>query len=304
VAADRGQAAPEPAGPPTADPGPDPADRNELLRRLAASLGNVVVLTALLVYFGWVRTDVQARRLGIDESILGMSTRDYVLRSVRSVLLLLIVVPVAGLLWLAADRWLVRRLRLHGRSDPLVRWTLRLLPAALGVLPLLDWLAGYRWPAAAFVGFPLCCATGLLLLIYSVHLRQLLPGAQQLGNRELLLRGFTAIVVGIGLFTAAANFATVEGTTLADDFGGHLRSLPSIVVYSGEHLHITAPGVREEPLPAEHSAYRYRYVGLRLLEHTGGNYFLVSDGWTRRYGVVTVLHDDDPVRLEFVRDRR
>jgi hypothetical protein len=294
------------------DPSPNPAqvaadlaDRNELLRRLAASLGNVVVLTALLVYFGWVRTDVQSRRLGIDESILGMSTRDYVLRSVRSVLLLLIVVPVAGLLWLAVDHRLVRRLRLAGRSDPVVRWALRLLPAALVLLPLLDWLAADLWPGVAYVAFPLCCATGLLLLIYSVHLRQLLPDAVPLvANRELLLRGFTAIVVGIGLFTAAANFATVEGITLADDFGRRLRSLPSIVVYSGEHLHITAPGVHEEPLPGDHSAYRFRTVGLRLLEHTNGKYFLVSDGWTRRYGVVTVVADDDPVRLEFVRDRR
>jgi hypothetical protein len=295
AAADAAQPAPAAA---------DPTDRNELLRRLAGSLANVAALTALLVYFGWVRTDVQARRLGIDESILGMSTRDYALRSVQSVSLLLIAVPVAGLVWLAVDHWLVRRLRLAARSDPVVRWALRVLPAALVVLPLLDWLSGYRWPAVAFVGFPLCCAAGLLLLIYSVHLRQMLPGGRQLSaNRELLLRGFSAIVVGIGLFTAAANFATVEGVMLADGFGAQVRGLPGVVVYSGAHLHITAPGVREESLPADHSAYRFRYVGLRLLQHTNGNYFLVSDGWTWRYGVVTVLADDDPVRLEFVRGR-
>jgi hypothetical protein len=292
-----------------ADAGPaeaavEPPDRNELLRRLASSLGNVAALTALLVYFGWVRTDVQARRLGIDESILGMSTRDYALRSVRSVLLLLIAVPIAGLVWLAADHWLAHRLRQAGRSDPVVRWALRMLPTALVLLPLLDWLSGYRWPAVAYVGFPLSCAGGLLLLIYSIHLRQSLPGSRQLSaNRDRLLRGFSAIVVGIGLFTAAANFATVEGLSLADGFDGRVRSLPGVVVYSGAHLHITAPGVREESLPADHSTYRFRYVGLRLLEHTNGNYFLVSDGWTRRYGVVTVLADHDPVRLEFIRGR-
>lgn len=38
----------------------------------------MTVLTALPVYFGWQRSEVQARQLGIDESILGMSTRDYV----------------------------------------------------------------------------------------------------------------------------------------------------------------------------------------------------------------------------------
>jgi hypothetical protein len=77
-----------------------------------------------------------------------------------------------------------------------------------------------------------------------------------------------------------------------------------VVVYSPERLHINAPGAMEEPLPTNQSLYRYRYVGLRLLEHTGGRYFLISEAWTPRYGVVVMLADDDPIRLEFVRDRR
>jgi hypothetical protein len=77
-----------------------------------------------------------------------------------------------------------------------------------------------------------------------------------------------------------------------------------VVVYSPAHLHVDAPGAREEPLPPDQSAYKFRYVGLRLLEHTGGHYFLISDDWSPRYGVVVMLADDDPVRLEFVRDRR
>jgi hypothetical protein len=40
------------------------------------------------------------------------------------------------------------------------------------------------------------------------------------------------------------------------------------------------------------------------MEHTGGNYFLVSDGWSGEHGVVIVLPDDDPgLRMEFVRGR-
>ena len=66
----------------------------------------------------------------------------------------------------------------------------------------------------------------------------------------------------------------------------------------------SAPDVKEEPLSRADSAFRFRYTGLRLLDHIGGHYFLVSDGWTPRYGVVITLSDTDPVRLEFVRDRR
>jgi hypothetical protein len=280
-------------------------DRNELVRRMGAVLGNVAVLTALLVYFGWTRSQVQARRLGIDESILGMSTREYLLRSVRPVLLLLIVIAAVGLLWLLVDRWLVGRVQAGGRSDWVVRWSLRLLPAGLIALPFLVWLAGFTWPATAFIAFPLSCVAGLLLVLYAFHLRQMLPTAHPLpAGREAMLRAFTAIIVGIGLFTAAANYATVEGTELANNFSAEVTGLPSVVVYSPRHLHIDAPGAIEEPLPAAQSAYRYRYVGLRLLEHTGGQYFLISDQWSPRYGVVVMLRDtDSAIRLEFVRNR-
>jgi hypothetical protein len=50
-------------------------DRNDLIRRMGAVLANVGVLTALLVYFGWKRSEVQSRRLGIDESILPAAQR-------------------------------------------------------------------------------------------------------------------------------------------------------------------------------------------------------------------------------------
>ena len=77
-----------------------------------------------------------------------------------------------------------------------------------------------------------------------------------------------------------------------------------MVVYSPKQLLIDAPAVKEERLGGPDAAYRYRYTGLRLLEHTGGRYFLISDGWTEQYGVVVMLADSDPVRLEFVRDLR
>ena len=70
-------------------------------------------------------------------------------------------------------------------------------------------------------------------------------------------------------------------------------------------MHLDGPGVVETELTPAEGGLRYRYTGLRLLEHTGAKYFLVSDGWTPTYGVVFVLPADDPtMRLDFVRDHR
>lgn len=291
--------------PPRDGDGDGDSKSNELFRQLAAVLANATVITALLVYFGWQRSEVQAQRLGIDESILGMSTRDYVLRSVESVLWVLLIIGVVGLLWLRLDHWLVRRLRARALADPVIRYSLRLLPFAWLVLPAIVRALWGIWQPTAYVVWPFSIGTGVLLVLYGAHLRGMLPGADALApGRQPLLRGFTAIIVGVTLFWGVSRYATVLGDSLADDFTHHVAGLTQVAAYSSQRLHLTAPGVRETELTGDKSAYRYRYTGLRLLEHTGGHYFLISDGWSQRYGVVIVLADSDPVRLEFVRDRR
>jgi hypothetical protein len=290
----------------SAAPGPsDGKDRGDLLRSIVVAVGNVGVLTALLVYFGWVRSEVQSAQLGIDESLLGMGTQEYVLRSVRAVLVLLIVMAVFGMLWVALDRWLSTRLRRHGPKDPVYLWFTRLLPAAVVVLPLLGWLARRTWPAAALIGTPMLAAAGLLLMLYAFHLRAALPDAVPLSaGTESILRVSTAALVAVALFWAATNYATVEGTQLARGLESRVGSLPGVVIHSVDPLHLDAPGVETEQLGGD-SGYRFRYSGLRLLERSGGRFFLITDEWTTEYGVVLVLNDDDGgVRYDFVRDTR
>lgn len=287
-----------------AETGGDGGKGNEILRWLVGVVANATVLTALLVYFGWQRNDVQSQELGFDESILGMSTRDYVLRSVWPVLVLLLTIAIGGMVWLRWDDRLVRRIRAGGRDDREVRWTLRVLPFAWLILPGAVWLIGYVWRTAAYVAFPFSIGAGVLLLVYAVQLRSMLPGAAEPApGRAPLLRAFAAIIVGVSLFWGASDYATIQGYSMADRFAAGIRNLTQVVVYSPKRLYLTAPGVTETRLADDKAAYRYRYSGLRLNVHTGGHYVLVSDGWTRRDGVVMLIADDDPVRLEFVRRR-
>ncbi|MEX1078295.1 MAG: hypothetical protein WED09_04225 [Homoserinimonas sp.] len=277
-------------------------DRNDLLRSIVVVVGNVTVLSALLVYFGWKRSEVQAKGLGIDESLLGMSTQEYILRSVGSVLVLLIVMALFGMLWVLLDRWLALRLDRYGANDRVYLWVTRLLPAAIVLLPLAAWLGRRWWPEGAYIGFPLLFAAGLLLLLYAFSLRGALPGAIPLpAGTESVLRASTATLIAVALFTAATNYATVEAQQLVRAFERQVPTLPGVEVYSMEPLNIEAPGVDTTQF-ADEAGYRFRYSGLRLLERVGGQYFLISDEWTRRSGVVVVLKNDEPgVRYEFVR---
>jgi hypothetical protein len=302
---------PKPPGPP---PSPDAGEGTaKLLRPVVGVLANVTILTALLVYFGWRRSATQAERLGIYENILGMSTRDYVLRSVRPVLVLLVGIGVAGLAWVVLDRWLVplvrsglQRAQPGGAPDRRTVRLLRGLSLAWLVLPAVVWLMGFVWRPLAFVLFPVSIGAGLLLMLYAAHLRQLdAPSDDATRRRNAARQVSGALLVGVCLFWTAANYAQVQGVQLARQTAQQIDRLPGVVVYSRSPLHLDGPGVAETDLSGPSGNLRYRYRGLRLFEHTGGKYFLVSDGWTPAYGVLFVLADDDTsVRVDFVRDRR
>lgn len=320
---------------PAAAPGSSSEQRSQqdslttVLRPLIGFVANVTVLTALLVYFGWERSETQAKRLGIDQSVLGMSTRDYVLRSVGPVFWLLLVVGVVGLVALLIEPRVTRFV--HDRSNGAgytrpATTVVALLMTAFATLPALVVLIGYPWPRLAFILWPASFGAGVVLLLYALHLLHRRPQdrtrsadnaddrAEASGEqrRRTLVRAFGGLLVILSLFWMASRYAQVLGVRLADELVSEMYSRPEVVVTSQDRLHLEGPGVIETTLDAGDAAdaggdgsVRYRYGGLRLLEHTGGKLFLVPEGWTRTYGVVFVIAEDNPgVRFDFVRDRR
>lgn len=276
--------------------GAEPPTGNPVLRWAAGILANVTVITALLVYFGWQRADVMASELGIDESVLGMSTTDYVLRSVGPVLALLVIVGVAGLLWLRLDHALAPRVRDDGRSSRLVRHALRALSVAWLALPMIVWLLWWPFEEQAYVAMPFGIGAGILLTMYGTHLRTTLPGAPE-GKSLTLMWTFTAVIAGVCLFWGASNYASVLGVSLAQQTV--VTDLTKVTVYSTKRLNLAA-GV-ETVLPAatdKKDAFQYRYSGLRLLNRTGGHWFLIAESWRIRQGVVVMLPDSSSLRME------
>ncbi|MET0735252.1 MAG: hypothetical protein ABWY55_06380 [Microbacterium sp.] len=281
----------------------DQSLRGGMVKILIAVLANVGVLTALLVYFGWVRSERFASYLGIDEAVFSMSVDEYVRRSVQSVFILPLAAAVAALAWVAFDHWWRRRRSRLGADDRVVvffaRW-MWVLAVAVFVLGVVFWIIGYAW---TYIAAPMICTAGLLLFLYSFSLRATLPGAVPFAPlTEGVLRGAVAILAAIGLFSSATNFAIVEGTELGRTFGMTVATLPEIEVDSDRPLDIVAPGVLTSCF-TEGETTRYHYRGLRYLESTGGNYFLISRDWTPDYGIVVILPmSDEGLRYTFVKD--
>lgn len=264
----------------------------------------VAVITALLVYFGWARSDAQARAMGLDVSLFGYTVQDYVLRSIRSLFLPLVLLAVVGIAWLALDRWLSANVR-TGRYETLVKRAglAAILVGTLtaAVLLLLTILQPDR--DAGFL--PYYMSAGVLVAAWGVRLRRAthdtgavnapsLPNSTQSRGLESALV-FT--VVTLLLFWGTANFAQAVGRGLAVQLEQGVETMPMASVYSTGRLAIGAPNVVETSLGTT-EAPLYKYRGLRLLVVSGGNLFFLHDGWTLRAGTVVVLRNDGDVRLE------
>ncbi len=271
------------------------------LRQFATIATNVAILTALLVYFGWRRMETQAAVLGVDQSIFGYGTRDYLLRSVGPVLQLLAIVAAAGLMAVYLDRGLRRRAQRHGGdADWVLRLALLMMSVSWLLLPLLAVGLGVVMPSAGYVALPLTIAAGVLFLVYASHFRGELKGtyAPPAGWRSAE-RASVVIALCVTGFWATSNYAEVLGTQLADATIYHVSDLTSVTIYAPQRLAISAPGTHETTIRGTEQVYHYRYTGLRLLGHTGGRYFLISELWKPRSGVIIVLEDAPPLRFEF-----
>jgi hypothetical protein len=283
-----------------------------MLRPLIGLLANVVVITSLLVFIGWKFAETAATQLGLSESVFSMSTQDYVLRSVETVLVLLLGVSVLAALWVLLDRWLSPRAAALRNDDPTddaasARWVLRGLALSWLLLPAAVALLGQVGPArsVAYVLWPVSIGVGALLLLYAAHLGGLDMGADpHVGRRVQVLQATGVVVALVCLFWTGSNYAYTDGAALASAIDDNPRkALPGVVLSSEEPLHLEGPGVSVEELPGGEST-RYRYSGLRLLEYARGTYFLISDGWSRELGVVFVVPEDSPtMRIQFLRTR-
>lgn len=264
-----------------------PHSSSNVLLVLGAVGSPIALGTALLLYFGWVRSQAQAVAFGADVSIFEMSPQDLVLRSIDILFFPIVLLLLCGLLLLRIDPWLRTR---AGSVGAILRWAWVLVPIGL-VLVLVARPVGT-------VLLPLMVMLAIGGSAYGSLLRRRASGDwAPVGGVSLVLVGALLIAT---LFWQTERLAQLGGDALADDLKDHVADrLPAVTLLSAGRLHIEATGVDETPLEGAGSAYRYRYEGLYLLQRSGNKYFLLTDGWQLDRGRLLILTDSESIRLEF-----
>lgn len=270
-----------------------------LLQGAVKSLGPTALVTTWLYYIGWVRTNRQADYFGLDPSLLGYSTTDYLLRSATSLFgpaaFLIVILIVVG--W--TRRWTVDAMAKATRgTDRIDRFGKFAVFGGLAcsisggaTVALID--ADSRWALAAAV---LLIPGGLLLLF-----GQLIAGSND--NSRRTLDGLETLAVGLvlvaGLFCGGFYYALWVGEASARSLQAKLVAEPEVHLLTTDDLNLGG-ATTCQPIRTANSAYRCRYTGLRLLVASNDRLFLVPYNWTNTTNnyVFIVPDDDNEIRLD------
>jgi hypothetical protein len=303
----RGRSRPRhPAGRPAPAVQPTTSGLLQLVKLLGSIVAPTTLLTSLLIYFGWSHAFWFFDYFGVNSSLLGLTTQDYLRKSMDGLFVPMLVIAGAALVVLWGHALL--RTRLAAGSHPRI---LRVLVPAMAAGGLVLAGAGV-WSVFGttplddhLVTAPLSLAIGVLLLVDAVHLWRLLVAAEQpaaAGPAWVAVAEWAGVfvLVGLSLFWAANDYSAAVGSARARQFVAELPTYPTAVLYSERSLNLGAPGVREVRCEGRDAAFRFRYDGLKLMQQSGDQYLFVPEAWSRDDGVAILVARNDSLRLELV----
>ncbi len=262
------------------------------------------VLSAVLYYFGYVREQALFSYFGVDLGSLEFTTTDYVVLSAGPVFAPLARIWLIAILALVAHHVLVVLLRDAKPRGWRVVWSGL---AVVAMLLLVVGAIGLQFPfdVVSPLVASVALGAGALLLEYSMWMAGTDPGLKRtlLELVEKVKWPRRALLVGLALVAAfwlTANVAHRNGIETARAIELSLATRAEAVVYSTQRLQLSGPGVDVAALDDAESGFAFQYVGLRILVHTGGRWFLLPAGWQHdNEATVFLLPDDsDDIRVD------
>jgi hypothetical protein len=286
----------------------DRALNNAKLAQIIAGLvAPTTLITALALFFGWVRTSAQMYYFGLDPTLVTLSNQDYLLRSAEPIFIPLGALLLVILLAVWGHALAINSLQKHDKARGWVNLALIVVGCGLLIFGVVSAACDLR--VATSVMLPqLSPGIGVALITYAGYLggEQRHPangnaaGTATAHRLALVVSATLAtLVMVLSLFWAVSRYANALGIQYAQRYAATLIDQPSVDVYSKQRLYIKSGGVLEARIGDADSTYRFRYSGLRLLLRSGGSYYLLPASWSARHGVVIVLPEDQSMRFEY-----
>jgi hypothetical protein len=299
----------EPSPPQKTEPAAaDPvADLPRALKAIGSVVAPASLITALMFYFGVQHANFYFNYFGVNYTVMGLTTQDFLLRSADGLFLpmLILAMAVLLLLWayrLSSGRMSKRQIRSLQRAMAVIALACGVCCAVLVVAATVDPGTFNR-----FYGLPgVLLAAGPLFLALASHLQRQESrgrGGASPAWLAVLEWGALFIVVSVGLFWSVTDYSAVVGATRGARTAAKLPAAPAATLYSQERLSLPALTARELICPQPDSteaAYLYRYENLKLVFASESQYLFLPTGWPDEGGIALVIPRSDSLRLEFV----
>jgi hypothetical protein len=280
------------------------ADVSRLATDVLKALLPSSFVVAMLFYYGWAYTNAFYLYYGLTPEILNFSTTEYLLRSINVVCRFLLELSLLALLLVLLHRRVESWYQLA--ENPRLKKRLAWLAIVLGLLGCGLFGPNVHGAFTPYIDVLVACFglfACLVMIGYSLWLLNRLDPAAQLCIQRLGLASNTARIAFIVLcaavfFVSSGIYAKRIGDNRAKFWEQQASWLVSVTVYSRHDLAIDDPLVVRDEIESEPEGYRYRYSRLKLLIHTGDEYFVFPTGRSPRAGII-MLRQDDETRIEF-----
>ncbi|GAA3383287.1 hypothetical protein [Cryptosporangium minutisporangium] len=306
---------------------PEPGGFPRWLPAWAAAIGPVTLISAVLFYFGYVSSRAQYEYFGVDVDVIGLGTRDYIMRSPQPLLVPLLTLTLLGAGGLLVHLLLHRRVlavlaspsvsdvvrtrRAHqARRITRAAITLGAFLLTSGIALLFAYETLQEWPAYALVT-PALLICGASLVAYAWRFADLITAAAPASEAPAPVdadpapglrrsaRFLVYLLLVTAIFWATATVAQLTGRGLAREVAADPERLPRVILDTRERLYLRNGIVEETQLPnAEHQEFRYRYRRLRLLVIGEDRMLLVPDVWSASNSTI-IVPIDESMRMQF-----
>ena len=257
--------------------------------------------------------------LGLDDSLLGYSNKDYLLRSVDAMFWPMVVGTLvttgaffchgAVVGWTTGSASSGQRPSIHRRRR-LAAWLIPTL-VGIGAASLIIGAVGARLDdpsRLASMATPICVSVGIVLVGYAAHLRRRLltdDSRAQLSPELKTVRVITSSLMFalflLSLFWTVSRYAEIKGIDLALAVEYGLPDCADATIYSSTRLHLQPP-VQERMFSGEGTGDQFSYSGLKFLFRSNDKFFLrPSDPSASDVNII--IPDREDIRLELVRPR-
>jgi hypothetical protein len=283
-----------------------PVAIHDVLDKVSLIIAPPTLVIALAYWFGWTETNARSKYFGIDSSMLGYSTTDYLLRSADAFFVPIAVILLATLIVITLHGFVRHAVTAHEANNAVKRGAA--CAATLGAFLVFfgAWAMFRPLPlVTSYLVPPVILGLGPALIAYSVWVLRHI-GLSGKRRKEYTIPAWersgymvAATLALLGVFWASSLYAAALGRGRAEVLAENLSNQPAVTVFSLRSLGIDAPGVTSSKIASIDAAYKFRYSGLRLLIRSANKYFLINDAWSRERGVIIVLQDTSDIRLEF-----